>query len=82
MFSNDPLVSIDKSADIWSLAMVIAEILSGDVPYDSQEVEVVLFHLLCNNCVSSIYYFTFVSYKYNESFFDNAVQNDELGQVY
>ena len=28
---------VDQSADIWSLALVIAEILTGDVPFDSPD---------------------------------------------
>jgi serine/threonine protein kinase len=32
-----PTSQIHASADIWSLAMVIAEICNGEVPYDTQE---------------------------------------------
>ena len=28
---------VNQAADVWSLAMVIAEIMTGEVPYDSPE---------------------------------------------
>ena len=28
---------MDQSADVWSLAMVISEILTGEIPYDTQQ---------------------------------------------
>ena len=29
-------VKVDQSADVWSLVMVLSEIFSGEIPYDSQ----------------------------------------------
>lgn len=29
-------MKVDQSADIWSLVMVLSEIFSGEIPYDSQ----------------------------------------------
>lgn len=33
----DGATSINLKADVWSLAMVITEIFSGDVPFDTEE---------------------------------------------
>jgi serine/threonine protein kinase len=37
ILSDTPSTQIGPAADIWSLAMVIAEICNGEVPYDTQE---------------------------------------------
>lgn len=36
LFSDDPAVKIEKSADVWSLAMVMSEIFTGVVPFDTE----------------------------------------------
>jgi serine/threonine protein kinase len=33
---NGTTSKVDQSADIWSLAMVLSEIFTGEIPYDSQ----------------------------------------------
>ena len=51
---DTPTLQIRSSADIWSLAMVIAEICNGEVPYDTLDcrqmsLEAFLTHLRAGN---------------------------------